>query len=210
MDDRGKRSLPCRGARVRRPPAILACLVGLVALDAGAGEPAAIARQAVAATLGVPASEVRIVRVEPREFRDGSLDCPQPGMAYAQVITPGHQVIVESGGRRFDVRVAGDTGRICHRRKPAPPGAAAGPRESGEAARRDLATRLGVPPGDVAVTALRRLRPGEEVPGCGVPCPASEARTACPVGIRLRAGDRDYEYVSGADGARPCPEIASR
>jgi hypothetical protein len=184
---------------------------GAFGAEPAGGEPAAIARQTVAAALGIPAADVRILRVEAREFRDGSLDCPQTGTAYAQVITPGHQVLAEAGGRRFDVRIAGTAGRICHRRRPAAPGQAPPPaRETGAAARADLAAHLGIPPADVAVTFLRRLRPGEAVPGCGVPCPADALQTTCPVGIRLKAGDRGYEYVSGPEGPRPCPPIAPR
>jgi hypothetical protein len=39
--------------------------------------------------LSVPSSELKIVRIEPVEWRDSSLGCPQPGMEYLQVITPG-------------------------------------------------------------------------------------------------------------------------
>lgn len=60
-----------------------------------------------------PAAPPRLLRLEAVEFRDASLGCPQPGMAYAQVITPGYRVWLDANGRRFDVRVAGDGGRIC-------------------------------------------------------------------------------------------------
>ncbi len=107
--------------------------------ERGPESPADIARQAVAAELGVGIAATRVVRMESRDFPDTSLDCPDPGMLYAQVITPGNQVIVEADGRRFDVRVAGTRGKICRqRKKPAPaPEAAAPARELGEAVRRD-------------------------------------------------------------------------
>lgn len=82
--------------------------------------PAAIALQAVADALDIPPTDAHVVSTEARDFPDASLGCPQPGMAYAQVITPGHRVLVEADGRRFDVRVAGNHGRICYLRKPAP------------------------------------------------------------------------------------------
>jgi hypothetical protein len=33
---------------------------------------------------------------------DASLGCPLPGMTYAQVLTPGHRVILATGGRTYE------------------------------------------------------------------------------------------------------------
>lgn len=51
-----------------------------------------------AGRLGVPASEVMATRIEPRDWPDTALGCPQSGAMYAQVITPGFLVEVQSGG----------------------------------------------------------------------------------------------------------------
>ncbi len=48
----------------------------------------------------VPAA-VAVVEVEAREWPDRSLGCPQPGMGYAQSITPGYLIVVEVHGRRM-------------------------------------------------------------------------------------------------------------
>jgi hypothetical protein len=111
-------------------PAIMA--FAALAIPACAAEPApaspeAIARRAVSDALGIAPSGTRVVSTEARDFPDGSLGCPQPGMAYAQVITPGYRVLVEADGRRFDVRVTGNHGRLCYLRKPAPERQPAGP-----------------------------------------------------------------------------------
>jgi hypothetical protein len=82
-------------------------------------DPTEIAKRTVADFLSLPTSEITPVSMESKNFGDASLDCPVAGMAYAQVITPGHRVVVEAEGRRFDVRVSGGSGRIC--RKPAGP-----------------------------------------------------------------------------------------
>lgn len=69
-----------------------------------------------ASSAGVPAEQVRVVSVEPVTWRDGSLGCPKPGMYYTQAIVPGHRVLVEVDGRRFDYRVgAGGRFRRCDR-----------------------------------------------------------------------------------------------
>lgn len=80
--------------------------------------PATIAQQVVADFLSVPIAEVAVVSTAAQEFNDSSLGCPEPGMSYLQALTPGHRVIVEAEGRRFDIRVSGGHGKICHRQKP--------------------------------------------------------------------------------------------
>ncbi len=80
-------------------------------------DPTEIAKQTVANFLSLPITETTPVSMESKNFADASLDCPVAGMGYAQVITPGHRIVIEAEGRRFDVRVSGGSGRIC--RKPA-------------------------------------------------------------------------------------------
>jgi hypothetical protein len=57
---------------------------------------------AIAADLGVPPESVQVVTMEPRDWPDSSLGCPQPDMLYAQVITPGYLVLVEVSGERIE------------------------------------------------------------------------------------------------------------
>jgi hypothetical protein len=90
------------------------------------GSPAAIAAAAVAQQTGSSADDVVIRSVEAVDFGDSSLGCPEPGMAYLQVITPGYKVVVELAARSFDVRVAGKRGIICV------------PRTAGDSANRQL------------------------------------------------------------------------
>ena len=59
--------------------------------------------EAAARVLGVAPDALRVVRVEAVEWSDASLGCPQPGMMYAQVITPGYRVLVELGGRQREL-----------------------------------------------------------------------------------------------------------
>lgn len=210
MPGNGARSLTCRGAFGAVLLLVLATGPGAALAHHTGTEPADIAREAVADALGVSSGTVRVISIEARDFPDGSLGCPQPGAAYAQVITPGHRVLVEADGRRFDVRVAGAVGRICRPRKPTTGGGAVRPRESGERARADLAVRLGLPVESVIVDGLRRLAPGEAVPGCGTPCAAGTPPADCPVGVRLRAGDRVVGYVALPTEVRACPDLAAR
>jgi hypothetical protein len=62
-----------------------------------------IAQTALAQALNVPVGQVAIDRVEPVEWNDSSIGCPQPGMMYAQVITPGFRVVATVNGQRKQV-----------------------------------------------------------------------------------------------------------
>jgi hypothetical protein len=70
---------------------------------AGSDNPAVQAVLADAAgRFGIPASEVQIVSVEPREWADTSLGCPKEGEFYAQVITPGYRIVVSGAGQQME------------------------------------------------------------------------------------------------------------
>ena len=68
----------------------------------------ALARQDLAGRLAIEPEqadhEISIIQATAQEWPDASLGCPQPGMMYAQVITPGYQIILEAAGRRYDYR----------------------------------------------------------------------------------------------------------
>jgi hypothetical protein len=57
------------------------------------------ARADLAARENVSADEVEVVRVEAVDWPDASLGCPEPGMMYAQVITPGWRIVLRVGSR---------------------------------------------------------------------------------------------------------------
>lgn len=64
-----------------------------------------IVRQAVAALASearIPASDIRVVRADPREWPDTSLGCPQPGRVYLDVITPGYLVVLQARGQQYE------------------------------------------------------------------------------------------------------------
>ncbi len=49
-------------------------------------------------TLDASPEDITILEIHRVEWRDASLGCPQPGMMYAQVITPGYLVKAEVDG----------------------------------------------------------------------------------------------------------------
>lgn len=54
---------------------------------------------------GVPPAEVQVERNQAVQWRDGSLGCPEPGMAYTQAIVDGYWVELLAGGERYDYRL---------------------------------------------------------------------------------------------------------
>lgn len=64
--------------------------------------------------------EVRVVSAEEVTWSDGSLGCPQPGMAYTQALVPGYRVVLEIDGKELYFHAAqGGEFRICD--DPQPP-----------------------------------------------------------------------------------------
>ncbi len=56
----------------------------------------------LAGRLGAAPESIAVVEINEVDWPDASLGCPAPGMGYAQVITPGVQVILESGGQTYE------------------------------------------------------------------------------------------------------------
>lgn len=51
--------------------------------------------------LAIGKDNIRLVKVMNKEFTDTSLGCPATGKIYAQVITPGYQIVLEASGESY-------------------------------------------------------------------------------------------------------------
>jgi len=54
--------------------------------------------------------QIEVVEAQAVEWRDTSLGCPQPGMMYAQVITPGYRIVLEAKGQTYEYHT--DRGQV--------------------------------------------------------------------------------------------------
>ncbi len=61
-----------------------------------------LVRQDMAQKMSVALDEISEVSVEAVEWPDASLGCPQPGMMYAQVVTPGFRVKMAAKGQTVE------------------------------------------------------------------------------------------------------------
>ncbi len=57
---------------------------------------------------GAAEGDIAVVSVEAVVWRDGSLGCPQPGMAYTQVLTDGARITLEHNGTSYVYHSGGD------------------------------------------------------------------------------------------------------
>lgn len=56
----------------------------------------------LAQRLGVPVSEIVVLEAIAVVWSDASLGCPREGMQYAQVLTPGYLIRLQSGEQEFE------------------------------------------------------------------------------------------------------------
>src|SRR5947209_1517667 len=49
-----------------------------------------------ASHLGTGPQDLRVTQVEARQWPDSSLGCPQPGLLYSQIVTPGYLIVISS------------------------------------------------------------------------------------------------------------------
>ncbi len=70
---------------------------------------AAVTRAAIddaARRTGLAPDVLRVVNAERVVWADGSLGCPQPGLAYTQALVPGYRVRIEANGVVHDYHAA--------------------------------------------------------------------------------------------------------
>ncbi len=71
----------------------------------GASDPqsiiVALVSEDLARRQALSVADIQLVSVRGMEWRNSSLDCPAPGRAYLDVITPGFQIVLEAQGRAY-------------------------------------------------------------------------------------------------------------
>ncbi len=85
-------------------------MVGIIALSLfgnipipGDAEPAVgQAKADLARRKGIDKDEITVVTVEAVDWPDTSLGCPEPGMMYAQIITPGYKILLSYEGKIYE------------------------------------------------------------------------------------------------------------
>jgi hypothetical protein len=89
---------------------LLAGVCGCVAAGSGPASSSAgsldslvqAARADAANRTGRPVTALEVLSAEPVTWRDGSLGCPQPGMAYTMALVPGYRIVLGLDGQTFN------------------------------------------------------------------------------------------------------------
>ena len=171
-----------------------------------------LAVAALAAELKIPRDGIVVESVTAIDWRDSSLGCPKPEMAYLEVITPGHKVMLNVDGQAYAVHEARNRAFVCKQPQLAG-GMAAGSqldyRRQMLTAQNDLARRLNVPVKEIHPVGGEQ-RTWEDA---SLDCPrdgVQYARVETPGWVlKLRHGERDYTYHADAHHTLPCPDITA-
>jgi hypothetical protein len=68
-----------------------------------------LAKEDLARRLELSLSEIAAISIEAVDWPDTSLGCPQPGTAYAQVITPGFRIVLGAAGQTYEYHTDEDS-----------------------------------------------------------------------------------------------------
>lgn len=60
------------------------------------------ASEDLANRLAISSEQISLLEITEVEWSDSSLDCPQPGMSYLQVITPGYRIVLQANGQSYN------------------------------------------------------------------------------------------------------------
>ena len=94
------------------------------AIPAGFERLIAVARADLAGRLGIDEAAISLIVAEFVTWPDSSAGCPQPGMAYTQVLVGGHRLVLAADGAQFHYHSAGggDPFYCANPQAPLPPG----------------------------------------------------------------------------------------
>jgi hypothetical protein len=174
---------------------------------------AMLAIDTLAAELGVPREQIELDTVRAVEWRDSSLGCPKPGVAYLDVVKAGHKVTLRVDRQIYVVHEAGNKAFVCRQNKALGGITPQRELEFGPqlvAARADLARRLGLRDSEIRFLASE----GRTFPDASLGCPEPGQMYAqsqvngwvLTFGVR----DRTYTYHTDLNRTIPCPPIADQ
>jgi hypothetical protein len=62
----------------------------------------------LAQQLSIPMTQINLIQAISATWPDSSLGCPQPGMAYSQVLTPGYLIQLQADNRVYEYHTDAD------------------------------------------------------------------------------------------------------
>lgn len=171
---------------------------------------AELARQTLAKQANLPIKNLSVDSAEPVQWPDSSLGCPQPGMNYMQMITPGYRVSVldTSNGKTYSVHIGAGRAIVCD--KSANKGARAeknlrfGKRwQQSQEAQKLLAARLSVEQSKIRIVGVRQVQTNTVDPRCTQESTSKQTQL-----IELSFNNQAYRYGVIDNHLTACDQIA--
>ena len=78
------------------------------------------AKDDLAQRLSILVNQIELIQAEAVTWPNASLGCPQPGMAYADVLTPGYIILLEANDKEYEYHTSRGT-EIIYCENPNPP-----------------------------------------------------------------------------------------
>lgn len=78
------------------------------------------AKDDLAQRLSISITQINIMDAKEVTWSNSSLGCPQPGMLYADVLTPGYLILLSANGQDYEYH-AGKSSAIFYCENPLPP-----------------------------------------------------------------------------------------
>ena len=169
------------------------------------------ARETLRST-GVDPSLLTVTRTEPVTWHDSSLGCPQPGIQYLQVLTPGYRVELHGSQGDYFVHVAGSYAIVCTGKSGAGTGLTRpivplrGIDLMTQRARQMLAAAVHASAEQINVVGFEP----QVWPDTGLGCPAPAQSVPGRVTgfrIKLEHGGREYTFNTDLHRVIACPAI---
>ena len=150
--------------------------------------------------LGINASDITVLEVEAVTWPDASLGCPEPGVFYIQILSPGYRVRLAVDGVEYIYHTdQGQSAVSCEETNmpdstESSPGIEAGLDSFTEQAIGMLAETLGIDTAEIEVKEARSVVWGDTSMGC--PQPGMRYLQVPQEGalIRLEAQGKEYSY----------------
>ena len=174
------------------------------------------AKEDLVQATGAASDAITVVSTEEMEWSDTSLGCPDPDTMYAQVITPGYLIVLESDGNTFNYHTATDpAGPIVQCTEDGTPAAMAmveiAPQmvvsdplsRLVERATEDLMQAAGAASDEINVVSTEEVEWSDTSLGCPEPDGMYAQMITPGYLIVLETGGESYKYHTGADPEGP-------
>lgn len=132
-----------------------------------------LARHTLAKQASLPIKNLTVDSAGPVQWPDSSLGCPQPGMNYMQMITPGYRVTIldTASGKTHSVHVGSGHAIVCDKaastRSQAEKNLRFGQRwQQSQKAQQLLANRLSVKQNEIRIVGVRQVQTNKVDPRC--------------------------------------------